>query len=91
MPIPVHDDRILQYIYPLYNVPCPGPCKSPKQMNVRGNEMSDTYWCPYCYVDFKHFILVDVSRFPPQKLSHIKAVVKKFLQERRGYFVNIRY
>ena len=89
--IPIYDDRILQYVYPLQNKPCPGVCGCPKSMNIMANIMSDTYWCPYCYVDFQHFVLIDLSQFGPEKQEHIKQVVKKFLQERRGYFKNIKY
>lgn len=58
-------------------------CGSLKSMNI----MSDTYWCPYCYVDFQYFVL----QFDPEKQDHIKQVVKRFLQEHRGYFKNIIY
>lgn len=88
--IPVHDDRILQYVYPLVNKPCPGVCGSPKSMNPRAHEVSDTYWCPYCYVD-KYFTLIDLTPFGEHRLPHIKQVVKQFLAEHRGYFTNIHY
>jgi hypothetical protein len=59
-------------------------------MNKMAHIMSDTYWCPYCYVDFKYFVLINLDQFEPGKQEHIKQVVKKFLQEHRGYFRNIK-
>jgi hypothetical protein len=90
MPIPVHDDRILQYIKP-FQGRCPGQNCTAYIMNKRAYEVSDTYWCPYCMVDRRQFTLVDLAQFGPEKLEHIKNVVREHLREHRGYYVNIRY
>ncbi len=89
MPIPVDDDRILAYIKPFEGV-CPGGCGA-YIINRKAQEISDTYWCPICVVRLKKFTLLDLSKFDSNKIEHIKQVVKKYLQENHGYFVNIHY